>query len=89
MLRDATVSAKLDLNYMIEDRPALDLALEVATDLYDLETAERLADGFVAIAEAMAAEPAARIGADEPPIPPSPATAALGAAGGPLSEDAW
>jgi len=56
-IRDAGVSAKCDLNYMIEDRPALELNLEFAADLFDEATAARFAEQFVALARAVAEDP--------------------------------
>ena len=56
-LRDETVSAKYDLNYMIDDKPALELLLEYALDLFDPATGAALADEFVALARTVVAEP--------------------------------
>ena len=90
MLRDSTVSAKLDLNYMIEDRPALELALEVATDLYTMETAEQLADGFVAIAQALIAAPETVIrSAQAAANTRGSAISTVGGVAGLLDDDAW
>lgn len=61
LIRDVSVSAKYDLNYMVEDRPALHLALEYATDLFDPTTAERLARQFVALARAATETPGATL----------------------------
>lgn len=61
LIRDVSVSAKYDLNYMVEDRPALHLALEYATDLFDPATAERLARQFVALARAATETPEATL----------------------------
>jgi amino acid adenylation domain-containing protein len=56
-LADRTVSAKYDLNYMVEDRPTLDLLLEYAEELFDHRTVERIADEFIAIATSVIRNP--------------------------------
>jgi acyl carrier protein len=57
ILADVTVSAKYDLNYMIEDRTEIELLLEYSSDLFDHETAVRMAEEFVAIAAAVVETP--------------------------------
>ncbi|MBM9616235.1 amino acid adenylation domain-containing protein [Desulfobulbus rhabdoformis] len=53
-LADQTVSAKYDLNLMVEDRPAIELILEYDTTLFRRETAQWLLDDLVLLVEALA-----------------------------------
>ncbi|MGI6247460.1 MAG: amino acid adenylation domain-containing protein [Pseudochelatococcus sp.] len=97
-LRDTSISAKYDLNYMFEDRPALELLLEYAADLFDADTARRIAGDFVALARAVAADPS--IGVDSlrdrmqraVPPPDAPAADVLAhdaAHGAAFADDGW
>ncbi|PWC90784.1 hypothetical protein TSH100_01765 [Azospirillum sp. TSH100] len=60
-IRDVSVSAKYDLNYMFEDRSEIELALEYAADLFDRDTAGRLAGQFVDLARAAVDVPSATL----------------------------
>jgi non-ribosomal peptide synthetase component F len=53
-LADQTVSAKYDLNLMVEDRPTIELILEYDTTLFRRETAQWLLDDLVLLVEALA-----------------------------------
>jgi len=59
--RDASVSAKYDLNYMVEERETLELLLEYAADIFDEKTATRFADGLVRAAETVVGDPNASL----------------------------
>ncbi|HYH08468.1 MAG TPA: amino acid adenylation domain-containing protein [Thermoanaerobaculia bacterium] len=59
---DRSASAKYDLNFMIEDRPLLELKLEYSSDLFDRATAASLADDYLRIAQAMTSRPDAAVG---------------------------
>ena len=56
LLRDATVSAKYDLNYMFERDDGLSLTIEYATELFDAPTVERFAAEFQRIAAIVAVD---------------------------------
>ena len=56
-LRDVSITAKYDLNFMFEDRPSLELLLEYAVDLFDRSTAANIARDLVALAAAVAEDP--------------------------------
>jgi amino acid adenylation domain-containing protein len=60
-LPEQSASSKTDLNFMIEDRPRLELKLEYAADLFDGATAASLAADFVRVAAAMAERPDAPV----------------------------
>nr|WP_320012248.1 non-ribosomal peptide synthetase/type I polyketide synthase [uncultured Desulfobulbus sp.] len=53
-LADQTVSAKYDLNLMVEDRPAIELILEYDTTLFRRETAQWFLDDLTCLVEALA-----------------------------------
>ncbi|MFG1420391.1 amino acid adenylation domain-containing protein [Roseixanthobacter liquoris] len=61
-LRDASVSAKYDLNFMFEEKPHLELLLEYSSDLFDAETIAAMAADFVRLARAVTAAPQALLG---------------------------
>ncbi len=61
-LRDASVSAKYDLNFMFEEKPHLELLLEYSSDLFDAETIAALAGDFVRLARTVVAAPQALLG---------------------------
>jgi amino acid adenylation domain-containing protein len=56
-LRDVSITAKYDLNFMFEDKPSLELLLEYAVDLFDRSTAANIAREFAALAAAVANDP--------------------------------
>jgi amino acid adenylation domain-containing protein len=56
-LRDVSITAKYDLNFMFEDKPSLELLLEYAVDLFDRSSAADIAQEFVALAAAVANDP--------------------------------
>jgi hypothetical protein len=56
-LRDVSITAKYDLNFMFEDKPSLELLLEYAVDLFDRSSAADIAQEFVALAAAAANDP--------------------------------
>jgi amino acid adenylation domain-containing protein len=60
-LPDRSVSSKYDLNFMFEDRPALELKIEYGTDLFDAGTVAALAEDFIRLTAAMAADPDVRL----------------------------
>jgi non-ribosomal peptide synthetase component F len=60
-LRDVSASAKYDLNFMVEDKPALELLLEYAADLFDAPSAERIARQFGTLAAAVVDDPLATV----------------------------
>jgi amino acid adenylation domain-containing protein len=85
ILRDASISAKYDLNYMVEDKPALELLLEYSADLFNEATAQRIADAFAELAEAVAADPGIAVAGLHTrfaPTPPAAVMAHLTDAGG-------
>ncbi|MBP2227690.1 amino acid adenylation domain-containing protein [Azospirillum agricola] len=94
-IRDVSVSAKYDLNFMFEDRPEIELALEYAADLFDPQTAERLAGAFVALAHRAVADPGATLAtlgggdATASPNQAQPATALPDGSGDDELMDAW
>jgi amino acid adenylation domain-containing protein len=56
-LRDVSITAKYDLNFMFEDRPLLELLLEYAVDLFDHSSAASIAQDLAALAAAVAEDP--------------------------------
>ncbi|WP_375413897.1 amino acid adenylation domain-containing protein [uncultured Bradyrhizobium sp.] len=56
-LRDVSISAKYDLNFMVEDKPSLELLLEYAVDMFDRSSAAAIAQDFVALAAEVANDP--------------------------------
>ncbi|MGV6872147.1 amino acid adenylation domain-containing protein [Pseudochelatococcus sp. B33] len=60
-LRDTTVSAKYDLNYMFEEKPHLELLLEYASDLFDPPTAAAIAAQYVRLVEEVVGNPGVTI----------------------------
>jgi acyl carrier protein len=56
-LKDVSITAKYDLNFMFEDRPSLELLLEYAVDVFDRSTAAGITQDLVALAAAVAENP--------------------------------
>ncbi|MFG1425019.1 amino acid adenylation domain-containing protein [Roseixanthobacter glucoisosaccharinicivorans] len=93
-LRDASVSAKYDLNFMFEEKPHLELLLEYSSDVFDAETVEAMAADFVRLARAVTAAPQALLGdlrtVLEPPEPQPETSEPAAPATGLLDQpDAW
>ncbi|WP_165975404.1 non-ribosomal peptide synthetase [Actinomadura rubrisoli] len=65
--RIGTETAKFDLFFNMADLPGMGVLglLEYATDLFDRDTAQALADRFVRVVGLLAADPAQRVGAVE------------------------
>jgi iturin family lipopeptide synthetase A len=61
-LTDTSVSAKYDLNYMVEGEDELTLLLEYAADLFDPGTARAIAEDFAILARAAVADPGVTVG---------------------------
>ena len=59
-----TTTAKFDLSFgLAESANGLEGALVYATDLFNRDSAQRIADRLVRVLEAVAADPGARVGA--------------------------
>ncbi|HYD31066.1 MAG TPA: amino acid adenylation domain-containing protein, partial [Azospirillaceae bacterium] len=89
--RDASISAKYDLNFMIDDQAVLGLSLEYAGDLFAPATAERMARDFLDLVAAVVDDPSAtlaELAAQVRPLPPAAVPVMAGAADD-LIDDAW
>lgn len=92
-LRDTSVSAKYDLNFMFEEKPNLELLLEYSSDLFEATTAEAWAQDFVRLASAAAGAPQTRVGdlkrAVRPAVSPAPSHPSQDARAPVAHPDAW
>ncbi|MET7245175.1 amino acid adenylation domain-containing protein [Methylobacterium sp. EM32] len=61
-LTDTSISAKYDLNYMVEGEDELTLLLEYAANLFDPGTARSIAEDFATLARAAAADLSVTVG---------------------------